>query len=225
MRSIALGIAVLVPLVFGGNAALAAGQKKAEKVAGEHAAPFRQVEDMDKLRDWRGSKLIGSQVKDKAGQDIGKIEDLLVERDGRITHAVLSFGGLLGVGDRLYVVPWSTMRVERRDKDNVTVMLDNVKKEELEKAPRYTERAARYPQEPAASTREARSDSMITVEVKTKLAREKLGTLTKVDVDTKDGVVHLTGTVDSDQMKARASALARQVKGVRDVKNDLRVGG
>jgi sporulation protein YlmC with PRC-barrel domain len=222
MRSIALSVAVLVPLVFGGNAALAAGQKKA---VSEHPAPFRQVEDMDKLRDWRGSKLIGSHVKDKAGRDIGKIEDLLVERDGRITHAVLSFGGLLGVGDRLYVVPWSTMRVERTDKDNVTVMLDNVKKEDLEKAPRYTEKGPRYGEEPAARPREARMDGMITAEVKTKLAREKLGTLTKVDVDTKEGVVYLTGTVDSESMKARASALARQVKGVRDVKNDLRVGG
>ncbi|HZS34748.1 MAG TPA: BON domain-containing protein [Methylomirabilota bacterium] len=66
-------------------------------------------------------------------------------------------------------------------------------------------------------------DSVITASVKTKLAQEKLGTLTKIDVDTNRGTVYLNGTVDNAAMKARASELARQVAGVRDVVNNLQV--
>lgn len=66
-------------------------------------------------------------------------------------------------------------------------------------------------------------DATITAQVKTKLAGEKVATLTKIDVDTNKGVVYLTGVVDSAALKQRAAELARQVKGVRDVVNNQRV--
>jgi hyperosmotically inducible protein len=68
-------------------------------------------------------------------------------------------------------------------------------------------------------------DVSITAAVKTKLAAEKVATLTKVDVDTNRGTVYLNGTVDNAAMKARAAELARQVNGVREVVNNLRVQG
>ena len=66
-------------------------------------------------------------------------------------------------------------------------------------------------------------DSGITTTVKAKLAAEKIATLTRIDVDTNQGVVALNGTVQSESMKVRAEQIARQVKGVRDVINNLRV--
>jgi osmotically-inducible protein OsmY len=68
-------------------------------------------------------------------------------------------------------------------------------------------------------------DASITAAVKTKLAAEKVSTLTKIDVDTNRGTVYLTGNVDSAAMKQRAADLARQVKGVKEVVNNLRVQG
>ncbi|MGH7263268.1 MAG: BON domain-containing protein [Candidatus Rokuibacteriota bacterium] len=68
-------------------------------------------------------------------------------------------------------------------------------------------------------------DVSITAAVKTKLAAEKVETLTKVDVDTNRGTVYLNGTVDNAAMKARAAELARQVNGVREVVNNLTVQG
>lgn len=68
-------------------------------------------------------------------------------------------------------------------------------------------------------------DASITAAVKTKLAGEKVATLTKIDVDTNRGTVYLTGNVDNAEMKQRASDLARQVKGVREVVNNLKVQG
>jgi hyperosmotically inducible periplasmic protein len=61
--------------------------------------------------------------------------------------------------------------------------------------------------------------------VKSKLAKEKAGTLTKINVDTRQGVVELNGTVDSAAMKQRATEVSRQVDGVRRVVNNLKVQG
>ncbi len=66
-------------------------------------------------------------------------------------------------------------------------------------------------------------DVSITAAVKTKLAEEKLSTLTRIDVDTNKGTVYLNGNVENAAMKARAAQVARQVKGVKDVVNNLKV--
>jgi hyperosmotically inducible protein len=66
-------------------------------------------------------------------------------------------------------------------------------------------------------------DASITASVKSKLAAEKVATLTKVDVDTNKGTVYLTGMVENAAIKARATDLARQVAGVREVVNNLKI--
>jgi len=66
-------------------------------------------------------------------------------------------------------------------------------------------------------------DAGITVAVKSKLAAEKISTVTRIDVDTNRGVVALNGTVKTVTDRTRAEELARQVKGVRDVVNNLRI--
>jgi osmotically-inducible protein OsmY len=66
-------------------------------------------------------------------------------------------------------------------------------------------------------------DATITAQVKSKLAAEKVATLTKVDVDTNRGTVYLTGNVENAGIKERATEIARQVAGVRDVVNNLKI--
>jgi osmotically-inducible protein OsmY len=66
-------------------------------------------------------------------------------------------------------------------------------------------------------------DASITAQVKTKLAAEKVATLTKVDVDTNKGTVYLTGNVENAAIKAKATEIARAVNGVRDVVNNLTI--
>jgi len=66
-------------------------------------------------------------------------------------------------------------------------------------------------------------DAMITSKVKTKLATDGAKSLINVDVDTKDGVVHLQGTVPSLEDKAQAEREARATEGVVSVINDLKV--
>jgi hyperosmotically inducible periplasmic protein len=66
-------------------------------------------------------------------------------------------------------------------------------------------------------------DTAITTSVKAKLTAEKAANLTRIDVDTTNQVVTLNGIVESADQKARAEQLARQVGGVKSVKNNLQI--
>ena len=59
---------------------------------------------------FRASKVIGSSVVNDANQTIGKIDDLLVTRDGKEPYAVLSVGGFLGMGTRLVVIRYDSLK-------------------------------------------------------------------------------------------------------------------
>jgi hyperosmotically inducible protein len=66
-------------------------------------------------------------------------------------------------------------------------------------------------------------DVAITTAVKAKLAADKIKTLVRVSVDTIQGVVTLTGTVESADQKKHAEEVARGVKGVSKVVNNLQI--
>ena len=66
-------------------------------------------------------------------------------------------------------------------------------------------------------------DSYITSSVKTKLASDKLVSLTRVEVETNNGIVYLTGQVQSAEQKSHIGSLSSQVKGVKQVVNNLQV--
>jgi sporulation protein YlmC with PRC-barrel domain len=56
------------------------------------------------------AKVQGTAVYDKDGQRIGRIESFMVgKRDGKVRYAVLSFGGLFGIGERRHPLPWDAL--------------------------------------------------------------------------------------------------------------------
>lgn len=59
----------------------------------------------------RVTKIIGTEVRNTRGEKIGDIKDLIIDRNGNVSHAVVSTGGFLGIGDRLHAVPWSLIQV------------------------------------------------------------------------------------------------------------------
>jgi sporulation protein YlmC with PRC-barrel domain len=80
------------------------------------------------------STLSGDKVFNLAGEDLGKIEDFMLDMEsGRIAYAVLSFGGVLGVGDKLFAVPPEALTL---DEDKRCFMLD-ASKEDLARAPGF----------------------------------------------------------------------------------------
>ena len=55
--------------------------------------------------------ITGDKVINMAGEHLGKIEDLMIDLgNGRIAYAVLSFGGFLGFGNKLFAVPWEALQ-------------------------------------------------------------------------------------------------------------------
>jgi len=96
-------------------------------------------------------KLIGTRVKDAQNKDIGEIDQLLVEpQDGRVTHAVIGIGGLMGIGESLVVVPWSEVKLSR-DRDNADRWIVVMDRTTLDRAQRYT--ASDRDRTPATSPR------------------------------------------------------------------------
>lgn len=78
--------------------------------------------------------LIGDHVRNADGEDLGTIEELMIDLgSGRIVYVVLSFGGILGIGDKLFAIPWSAMSLDPNDNE---IVLD-VKREMLENAPGF----------------------------------------------------------------------------------------
>jgi hypothetical protein len=198
--------------------------KPATGAASKSAEPIRDTKRFAEHTGlFRSSTVVGSSVKDLDGKDAGKIEDLLLEHDGDVAYAIVSFGGFLGVGDKLYAVPWNAVIVDRESR---TVQID-VKKETLERSPSFPR--DKWPEandrEWGREVQKGWSDASITASVKTKLAGASPTTLLKVDVDTTNGIVELNGSVDSERTKQRATELARQVEGVRRVVNNLKVQG
>jgi sporulation protein YlmC with PRC-barrel domain len=60
------------------------------------------------------STLAGDRVRNPAGEDLGSIDEIMLDLEsGRVAYAVLSFGGFLGIGNKLFAVPWSALRIDQ----------------------------------------------------------------------------------------------------------------
>jgi sporulation protein YlmC with PRC-barrel domain len=82
------------------------------------------------------SEIKGTTVTNLQNQDIGDVDELLIELDdGTVTFLVLSVGGFLGLGSTRVAVPWQAFNISARPDGKVTLKLDATK-ERLEKAPR-----------------------------------------------------------------------------------------
>jgi len=83
----------------------------------------------------KSSTFVGADVENPKGEDLGDIKDVVIDRaTGRIAYAVISFGGFMGLGDKLFAVPWGAFSQSAADKD--TFILD-VDKDRLKNAPGF----------------------------------------------------------------------------------------
>lgn len=78
--------------------------------------------------------LEGDPVRNSTGDDLGTVDEIMIDlQSGRVAYAVLSFGGVLAMGSKLFAVPWNALRV---DEDDQCFVLD-VDKRTLETAPGF----------------------------------------------------------------------------------------
>ena len=86
------------------------------------------------LEGWqRSSQIAGMTVTNPQGEKLGKIDDLLIDQGGAVKYAILSHGGLLGIGDKLIPIPWRALKL---DKEKGTLVV-NADKAAMEKAPSF----------------------------------------------------------------------------------------
>ncbi len=114
------------------------GSPHAQPVPEEiHMAQVKKT-DTDKRfrRVMSASSLSGDRVKNAAGEDLGKVKELMIDvPSGRVAYAVLSFGGVLGIGNKLFASPWNALTLDEDEKQFVL----NVDKTTLENAPGFDE--------------------------------------------------------------------------------------
>ena len=80
----------------------------------------------------RAKKVIGTNVKDGAGEKLGQVEDIVLDKQSnQIMFAIIGFGGVLGMGEKFHPVPWSTLDY---DKDQNSYVV-NLSKDQLKAAP------------------------------------------------------------------------------------------
>ena len=79
--------------------------------------------------------VLGKEVRSSAGENMGRIVDILVDQTGHVRAAVIDFGGFLGVGNRKVVVDWTALHfapADQRDRISLDLTRDQVKQ-----APEY----------------------------------------------------------------------------------------
>ncbi|UUJ40823.1 PRC-barrel domain-containing protein [Pseudomonas extremaustralis] len=78
--------------------------------------------------------LIGNDVYNTQNEDLGDIKEIMLDTaSGKVAYAVLSFGGFLGMGEKLFAVPWAALRL---DTVNKRFVLD-AGKDRLKNAPGF----------------------------------------------------------------------------------------
>lgn len=77
----------------------------------------------------RAKKVIGTSVKNSAGEKIGQVEDIVLDKlSNNIVYAVVGFGGFLGMNEKFHPVPWSALDyVESEDSYVVPFTKDELK--------------------------------------------------------------------------------------------------
>ncbi len=90
------------------------------------------------------SSIDGTSVVNPAGENIGKIKDVMIDwKNGNVAYVVISFGGFLGMGEKLFAIPLEAFKFSDVEGEHATL---NVDKEKLENAPGFDK--DNWPQNP-----------------------------------------------------------------------------
>ncbi|HTD86193.1 MAG TPA: PRC-barrel domain-containing protein [Candidatus Binatia bacterium] len=108
-----------------------ASEKSQQELKVSEQEAKQQVTDVNKA-----SKLMGMQVKNKEGEDLGKVKDLVIDfESGKIAYAVMSAGGTFGIGGKLVAVPVQALTLKPGDK----ALLIDLPKQQLTQAKGFDE--------------------------------------------------------------------------------------
>ncbi|WP_127090791.1 PRC-barrel domain-containing protein [Aquabacter cavernae] len=102
--------------------------------------------DAQDREQWLATNLIGTAVRGSSDENLGEVNDVLMDRNGNVVGAVIGVGGFLGVGEKDVAVPFNSLELVRNSDGDKLVLRKS--KDELKAAPEFKEFT---PNPPAAS--------------------------------------------------------------------------
>jgi PRC-barrel domain len=128
----AMAVAALLLLTVALTGALAENDTdKTEPPTGDRSATEVTV-----LNKHEVEGVLGREVRSATNEDMGRIVDVLVDREGQVRAAIIDFGGFLGVGSRKIAVDWNALHFPLPGKPNSTIALD-LTRDQVKAAPEY----------------------------------------------------------------------------------------
>lgn len=103
--------------------------------------PAARTRHIPMTKDWNrpyaASEIVGTQVKNAQGEAVGKIDDLVFDEEGRISLAILGYGGFLGIGEKLVAVPVAALSYAEEPRHFAM----NTTKQDIQSAPLFSKKA------------------------------------------------------------------------------------
>ncbi|UPJ47103.1 PRC-barrel domain-containing protein [Bradyrhizobium sp. 200] len=132
------GLAGSPPAAAAEDTGATQGSRTARQDAAKEPPPPPPSVTVIGARDAHG--ILGREVRSAANENMGRIVDVIVDREGNVRAAVIDFGGFLGVGSRKIVVDWGALRFGgvANKRDSITLELN---KAQVAAAPEYKEDA------------------------------------------------------------------------------------
>src|SRR5690349_8885165 len=115
--AVAILVAALAPSAFGQQTSPPPSSPDTERTT---AAPVETGRLHRTHGAWRSSQVVGTAIYNDHDERIGSVDDLLVGQDGKISEAVLSVGGFLGIGTKLVAIPYDKLRFEEHTGNRTT---------------------------------------------------------------------------------------------------------
>ncbi|OYX89440.1 MAG: hypothetical protein B7Y84_05075 [Azorhizobium sp. 32-67-21] len=106
--------------------------------------------DAQNREQWLATTLIGTRVNGAADENLGEVNDVLMDRNGNIIGAVIGVGGFLGVGEKDVAVPFNNLELVRNSEGDKLILRKT--KDELNAAPEFKEYTDNSTRAPAAAT-------------------------------------------------------------------------
>jgi sporulation protein YlmC with PRC-barrel domain len=94
-----------------------------------------KLDDVTSGSNIRASQLIGIDIQNQEGKSIGSVNDIVIDAEsGKIRYAAVSYGGFLGLGDRLFAVPWGAFHCKAGDEKGQYNLVLNATEQQLKTA-------------------------------------------------------------------------------------------
>ncbi len=123
--SVATLLITLAGTALGQDSQAEGGEKSSEQVLRQHGL-------------YKASALINKPIENQKNEELGEISEIVIDESGQVQYAVLSHGGILGMGEKLTAVSWNTLEVA--PKGNHYLFKRDVTGEQLANAPTFSEK-------------------------------------------------------------------------------------